>query len=179
MLTGFLCAALAAVLVLLCVLYRRVDQLPARLRLLLAEERRNALDELQQATAARVASATATLRIRENELAQRLRAEVAAGQLRARLAERRSANAAGVFDSATALMGELRATIDQLHQVVGDQRAEEERCTIEIPNPAPTHAAGAAEEHEPPDEPTQVGPRRAALDSCVVPRATSGNEGAP
>jgi hypothetical protein len=156
MLTGFLCAALAAVLVLLAVLHRRVDQLPLRVRLLIAEERARALTELQEATARRVAGATAALRAYENDIVQHLRGEIAATELRARVAERRSTDASSVLDGATALARELRALLDKLHPLAGEPAAEDERRTIEMPKPAPV---ADGESDEPPDEPTTVAAR--------------------
>jgi hypothetical protein len=174
MLTGFLCAALAVVLVLLAVLHRRIDQLPARVRFLIAEERAKALTELQEATAGRVAGSTAVLRAYENDIVQHLRGEVAATELRSRIAERRSTDAASVLDGATALARELRAILDKLHPLVGEPAAEDERRTIEMPEPAPM---ADGESDEPPDEPTTVAARPVSTDVGVAPHPQSGNEG--
>jgi hypothetical protein len=176
MLTGLLCVALAIVLALLATLHRRVDQLPGRVRFLIAEERAKALTELQEAVAGRVAGATAALRVYENDIAQHLRDEVVATELRARVAERRSTDVASVLEGATALVRELRALLDRL-QPLAVPAAEDERRTIEMTRPA-HNLAEASETDDPPDEPTKVAPRRTSHVAAIAPQSRRGNEGA-
>ncbi len=114
MLTGFLCAALALALLLLGALYRRVQQIPARVRVLVSEERAQALTALEEATAQRVGTITLALRHHQQDLEARLRAEIAASDARARLAERRAQDTATGLEAATGLVRELRTLIEVL-----------------------------------------------------------------
>jgi hypothetical protein len=96
-------------------LYRLVDGLPLRLALLLKERRAadeaHALAVLEAAASAKVHAQTLSLRAHDEELAQRHRDAVAAAELRAHVAERRSAGAVSALDAASALVRELRAIV--------------------------------------------------------------------
>jgi hypothetical protein len=122
MLTGTLFAGLAVALALLVAIYRKLAALPvanlaqaARAR---TEAQAQALAALQEAATAEVAAITATIRAHEERAAARHRDEVAAMEVRARMAERRAADAVSVLDAASILVRELRQSLDELLRLV-------------------------------------------------------------
>lgn len=113
-----LCAGLAAALVLLVTLQRKIDALPYGVwntfqRDRAADERR-ALDTLQEAAFVKVNAIVVALRQHEESLEARLRNEVAQAELRARVIERHSSDAGIALSAASALVATLRELIDEL-----------------------------------------------------------------
>jgi hypothetical protein len=165
MLTAVLCAGLTLALALLMAIYRRIDGVPARVRTRSQDERAqdeaHAMRVLQEAAASRASALVLGLRSYHEQLEGRLRAEVAASELHARVVERRSADAAAsigaVLDAATELLRQLRALVDRQSALSPEAgaasapavaTAKKERQTIEILQ----DPAGDG-------EPTPLGPR--------------------
>jgi hypothetical protein len=125
------CLVAALDLALFVTLYRRLDALPARVLALAKAERAEgearALNSLGEAASAKVATITLSLRRYEEQLADRAREALAAAEIRARLSERRSMDAATALGSASQLVRELRRMLLDLS-----------------PRPAPSPPADAA-----------------------------------
>ena len=190
MANALLGAALALILLLLLDLRRRLDGLPARLWSIARQERdrdeKKATTALTEATAGKVISITAALRVYEEELAARSRLLVADAEKRARIAERRLSDAGAALDAATALVRELRGALDQARSAALAAPAEPDpdtRATVEMPwraaPPAPSEARESkareskarkseareseARESEEPEELTTVAARPVAI----------------
>ena len=106
------CLGAALNLALFVALHRRLDALPARVLALAKAERAEgearALASLGEAASAKVATITLSLRGYEEQIADRAREALAAAEIRARLAERRSNDAATALGAASQLVRELR-----------------------------------------------------------------------
>lgn len=110
-------AGLALALALLVSIHRRLDALPARAgadRRERAPDAAAALGALKQATTLEVATITAALRSYEEHVAEQYQQMLAAAEMRARVAERRSADAGIALSTASELVRELRALVDGL-----------------------------------------------------------------
>jgi len=161
--------ALGLCLALLLGLHRKLDALPARVWSIAKQERArdesHAQTALREATAAKVGTITSALRLYEEEIGERSRAQVAEAEKRARVAERRLADAGTALEAGAVLVRELRALLDELHakrapdpkpagaaQLAAPQAAEtDERKTMEAPAPVPSvppHAAGDRDSEE-------------------------------
>jgi len=144
MVTGILCGGLALVVVLLVAIYRRLGALPIALRAQVKRERAvgqaQALTALQEAAAAKVGPITASIRAYEEGAATRYREEVAAAEVRARMAERRASNAVPVLGAASELVRDLRRTLDDV-LALGPQVAARRSAAV---TPVPDSGARVA-----------------------------------
>lgn len=117
------CLSAALNLALWAALYRKLDRFPAALRAQVRRERAEAQAEamtvLQAAAALKVGAITAALRAREEEAATLYRDEVAAADLRTRIAERRAADAAPMLRTASELLRQLRELLNPLVAAAG------------------------------------------------------------
>ena len=163
----------------LLIIHRRLSRLPARLVAILRQERAQddarSLWALQEATAIRVAASTAALRAHEEQVAASFRAQIADAETRARVAERRSSDAAVALSAAAELVRELRAALDTFGELRAARVASPEvavdadrttRATCALPRVGPGGLPSAAAEGDEADEneQTRVGrkPRAAA-----------------
>jgi hypothetical protein len=112
------CLSMALNLALWSALYRVLDGVPLRIFSLSRQDRAadeaHALAVLEAAAAARVNVLTLSLRSYDEQLAERSREAVAAAELRARVAERRSTDAVSALGAASALVRELRTLVTDL-----------------------------------------------------------------
>jgi hypothetical protein len=139
-------------------IYGRLAALPARVWSIARQERDKdegrAAAALAEATAAKVVSVTAALRVYDEELAASARRQVAEAEKLARLAERRLSEAAPVLETAVQLVRELRGALDAQRAAPIEQAPPEPdpdtRPTVEMPRPPP--ATGA-----PPPKPPATG----------------------
>jgi hypothetical protein len=181
----FLCAALGLCLTLLLRLHRRLDGLPARVWDIAKQERARdegrALTALTEATAVKVGSSTAALRVYEEELAATARRQIAEAEKLARLAVRRVAEVSPMMETAGQLVRELRDTLDALRaapRCTASGPAEsappepdpDTRATVEMPPPV-TYAPPRDGEEEDSDELTTV-TTRAAVVAAAAPETT-------
>jgi hypothetical protein len=108
-----MCVGAVAHLSLLGAVFYQLQRLPLRLRRLTQHERaegeHRALDALQAAAATRVGGLVVGLRAYHDHLSGAARAQLADAEVRARVSERRTAEAGVVLDAASALVRDLRA----------------------------------------------------------------------
>src|SRR5262245_1107083 len=123
MLIEILYGSLAVVVVLLAVIVFGLRSLSSRLAARARRERPQAQAEgvraLQGAAAAAVGPVTASLKQLEEQMETRHRDELAAVELRARVAQRRAAETVPLLTAATETVREMRAAVDGLAAVVG------------------------------------------------------------
>ena len=114
----FVCLGAALNLALWATLWRSVAGLPAAFLALARRERAEgearALTVLEEMAARRVGAITSSLQALEEQQIERNRNEIAAAEVRARVAERRATDAAPVLGAASELVRELRRTLDEL-----------------------------------------------------------------
>jgi hypothetical protein len=156
MATALIGAGIALALLLLIDLRRKLDAIPQRIYGIAKQERdrdeRHATTALTEATAAKVISITAGLRVYEEELAATSRLQMADAEKRARMAERRLADAGTALEAAAALVRELRAVLDGLRAAppaVASEPDPDTRATVEMLPPATSVSPGDSEDEEP------------------------------
>jgi hypothetical protein len=114
----FVCLGAALNLALGAALWRSVAGLPAAFLALARRERAEgearALTVLEEMAARRVGAITSSLQALEEQQIERNRNEIAAAEVRARVAERRATDTAPVLAAASELVRELRRTLDEL-----------------------------------------------------------------
>jgi hypothetical protein len=191
---------------LLVVLYRRLGDLPRSVWAVAQRERaRNeprTLDAMAEAVAVQSGQAIIVIQAYQEQIAESLRAQIADAETRARVAERRAADAATALSAAADLVRELHRSLEaariltrELRElraappkerpaspaaspVVADANPDDgERKTTEVPGPPPSCADGNAEEPGfDEDESTMIASRPATLPSA--PRLRSATAGA-
>jgi hypothetical protein len=165
-------------------IYGRLAALPARVWSIARQERDKdegrAAAALAEATAAKVVSVTAALRVYDEELAASARRQVAEAEKLARLAERRLSEAAPVLETATQLVRELRGALDARRSAPAEHTPPEPdpdtRPTIEMPRPPPATGAPPPDDDEP-DELTTVTTR--APETTPMPDRTARSRARP
>jgi hypothetical protein len=163
MATALIGAGIALALLLLLDLRRRLDALPASIYGIAKQERdrdeRHAATALTEATAAKVISITAALRVYEEELAATSRLQSADAEKRARMAERRLSDAGTALEAAAMLVRELRAVLDGLRAAppaVASEPDPDTRATVEMLRPATSVPPPRDGEDDEPEELTTV-----------------------
>jgi hypothetical protein len=150
MLTVYIAAgvALALVLALLAAILRKLNGLPPRVWGIAQRERAReestALEVLTDSTRTRVTAAVASLRAYEEQVAASWREQVASGETRARVAERRAADVGVALSAATDLVREARELRDALELLVARGR-DRDRASPRLapPSVAPPGSAPA------------------------------------
>lgn len=153
--TDAMATGLAVALLLLCGLYWKIADLPGRLWGVARNElgKARASDDaetqraLQEAADARVGALVAGVRQYQQQIAADFRRQVADAELRARVAERNAADTTTALETATALVREVRATLDGLGELPALLReAREAREAPDRRRPGAPDARGAAAE---------------------------------
>jgi hypothetical protein len=177
-----LCTAVGLCLVLLVRLHARLDAIPARVWNIAKQERDKdegrAAAALAEATAAKLVSITAALRVYDEELAAGARRQVADAETLARVAERRLTELSPMMETAAQLVRELRAALDALRAAPsGTASASAEgsppepdpdtRATIEMPPPVMRAPPPTGGEDEEPEELTTVATRAVGVDAAA------------
>jgi hypothetical protein len=177
MATALIGAGIALALLLLLDLRRRLDALPARIYGIAKQERdrdeRHATTALTEATAAKVISITAALRVYEEELAATSRLQAADAEKRARMSERRLSDAGTALEAAAVLVRELRGVLDGLRAAppaVASEPDPDTRATVEMIRPATSVPPPRDGEDDEPEELTTV-TTRAPETTPMVDRA--------
>jgi hypothetical protein len=122
MITVLLSAGLALALALLIAIHRRLSGLPLAVWALARREREanatKALDAMKEEVAARAGLAVVAIRRYEEQIGATFRAQVAEAETRARMAERRAADAATALEAAAVLVRELRLVLGVVGETV-------------------------------------------------------------
>jgi hypothetical protein len=176
---------LAMVLALQIAIHLRIADIPRRLAMAkrlseadAARSTRAGSDVLQEALARRLNLLVRGIEDYHNQIAEDFRVQIAAGEQRARLAEGKREDAAGVATELRALVREMKGIVAELHALQGDfaelvcnaaetQKAAptpedaDERKTIEVApvaSPTAVPANGGADNEEPddPEEKTKL-----------------------
>jgi hypothetical protein len=131
--------ALALVLALLAAILRKLDGLPPRVWGIAQRERAReestALEVLTDSTRARVTTIVAGLRAYEEQVAASWRDQIASGETRARVAERRAADVGVALSAATDLVREARELRDALELLVVRGR-DRDRASPRLASPS-------------------------------------------
>jgi hypothetical protein len=141
MLTVYIAAgvALALVLALLAAILRKLDGLPPRVWGIAQRERAReestALEVLTDSTRTRVTAIVAGLRAYEEQVAAAWRDQVASGETRARIAERRAADVGVALSAATDLVREARELRDALELLMVRGR-DRDRASPRLASPS-------------------------------------------
>jgi hypothetical protein len=120
---------------------------------------------LAEATAAKLVSITAALRVYDEELAASARRQVAEAEKLARVAERRLAEVSPMMETAAQLVRELRAALDALRPASAPgggappEPDPDARATVEMPRLPATGAPPPEDAEEDPEELTTVAAR--------------------
>jgi hypothetical protein len=181
-------AALAvAIILVLALISWRIDKLPARLFTLVKNER--ARDDgqsqaiMMEAAALKVGPLIAGIRSYHEQMEASLRAQLAEAETRARISERRAADASTYMDAASALVAELRVEIEKLtrrastgalSEVEQEPLEPDQRATVELRRNAlvDTQGQGIEGSLPAPSLPDQA----AMMAARLIPRTPSGTK---
>ena len=183
--TDAIATGLAVTLLLLCGLYWKLAGMPSRLWGIARNELARARHEddveahkaLQETADAKVGALIAGLRQYQQQIAADYRKQIADAELRARVAERNAVDTSTALETATALVREVRATLDGLGELPAFLReareAREAGPLAEVganrgPAPANDAAAGETDESR---KTIEIKPPPA---KCASPAAASG-----
>ena len=180
MTSALVVVGLALVLAVQIAIHLRIAGIPARVAALrrVAEGReRPEADAFQEALARRLNLIVRGIQGYHDQIAEDFRAQVAAGEQRARIAEGQRGDAAGVASELRALGREMAGVAAELRALQGDLAelvcgAAEARGATATPKEAPAP--------EDPDERTtiEMGPPATCAPTAAAPRASAASDGA-